>query len=145
MSWGIKIILSFVIFAAGVIVMVAVSINNDTELVTENYYEKEIKYQKEIDMQKRSLFLKDKIKIRSEADDIIISTEDSELSGNLTGEIYFYRTNDAGKDFTEKLNLKNGGYQKVNSGNMSRGLWKVKLNLIYKDETYFMEENIFLE
>lgn len=145
MSWGLKIILSFVIFAAGVITMVAVSINNDTELVTENYYEKEIRYQNEIDMQKRSLFLKNKIKISAERNEILISTDDRELAENLSGEIYFYRTNDSEKDFTEKIKFNSEGLQIINSANMSRGLWKIKLNLIYNSDSYFTEEKIFLE
>lgn len=145
MSWGIKIIISFIIFAAGVAVMVAVSMKNDTDLVAENYYEKEIKYQNEIDMLKRSIFLKEKIKIRLEVKDIIIEVEDSKLAGNLSGEIYFYRTNDEDKDFIERINFTNGGMQKINTENMNRGLWKLRLNLIYNSEKYFIEERIFLE
>lgn len=125
--------------------MVAVSINNDTELVTENYYEKEIRYQNEIDMQKRSLFLKNKIKISAERNEILISTDDRELAENLSGEIYFYRTNDSEKDFTEKIKFNSEGLQIINSANMSRGLWKIKLNLIYNSDSYFTEEKIFLE
>ncbi|MEZ4690202.1 MAG: hypothetical protein R3A12_08450 [Ignavibacteria bacterium] len=34
-SWGIKIIITFAVFAAGIFTMVAVSMMNDTDLVSE--------------------------------------------------------------------------------------------------------------
>ena len=145
MNWGIKIILSFIIFAAGVISMVAISISNNTDLVSDNYYEKEIKYQNEIDMMNRSAFLKDKIFSELSADEYTVKSDDREFRKDLSGEIYFYRADDASKDFTVRLDLNNDGIQKIKTRDMKRGLWKVKFNLQHMSQNYIIERNLFLE
>lgn len=145
MSWGIKIILSFVIFAAGVILMVAISFRNNTDLVTGSYYEEEIKYQDKIDLIKKSQFLNEKISTESNDREIIITVSDKDLAGRLTGEIDFYRADDAGKDFNVMLNLDLNAVQKISTENLKKGLWKMKFNLNSMSEKYFLEKNIFIE
>jgi hypothetical protein len=49
MSWGKGIILVFVVFVLGIGVLVYRSMTKNIDLVTTNYYEKELKYQEQID------------------------------------------------------------------------------------------------
>ena len=55
MNWGNKIMLSFSVFVAIIITMVVVSMKQDVFLVSEDYYDKEVKYQNQIDKMKKQL------------------------------------------------------------------------------------------
>ncbi len=62
MSWGKGIILVFVIFILGIGIMVYKSMTKNIDLVTSNYYEKELKYQEQIDKINNSNRLEEKLK-----------------------------------------------------------------------------------
>ena len=49
MNWGYKILLVFAVFVAGILFLVYKSSNQKMDLVTTDYYEKELKYQQKID------------------------------------------------------------------------------------------------
>lgn len=143
-SWGIKVILGFSLFAAGIITMVAISMTKNIDLVNDNYYEQGIKYQKQIDMKKSSAEFTDKIKTEIKESDIYIEYSEDLRKGGISGEIKFYRSSDAKKDF--KLNIETGenGIQKIPLKNMDKGLWKVQFSFKKNDKDYFLEKNIFI-
>ena len=63
MNWGWKIVIIFAGFVTMVLVMVFMAVQEDFHLVADNYYEKEIKYQGEIDRIKNARSLSKKIEI----------------------------------------------------------------------------------
>lgn len=140
-SWGIKIILSFVIFAAGIIIMVAISISKSTDLVSENYYEQEIKYQDQIDLLKNSREI-EKIISLTYADNLI--TIKSAGKKGLKGEMHFYRTSNAAKDFKIDFSPDEKGMQTLTASNLDKGLWKVKMSLKDSSSKFFVEKSIFI-
>lgn len=145
-SWGIKIIIIFAVFAAGVFTMVAVSMMNDTDLVSENYYEQEIKYQDQIDLLNKSSHLNESILFTQEGNDIILDV--SGLTGSddnkYEGGIFFYRGSDAKKDFDIKFNPDINGIQKIPAEKLDKGYWKVSLKLRKNNEDFFIEKKIFV-
>jgi hypothetical protein len=144
-SWGIIIITIFTLFSAGIITMVAISMSKNTDLVSDNYYEQEIKYQKQIDLLKNSAEYRDKISASSEENEIVVNFSGIENKGNLSGEMEFYRTSDAKKDFKINISPDSQGVQKINSDLMDRGLWKIKISIVSGGNNYFVEKNIFLK
>jgi hypothetical protein len=141
-SWGIKIILSFVIFATGIIIMVAISMSRTTDLVSENYYEQEIKYQDQIDVLKRSAELDKSISLSFTGNAVILKTD---YSKKLEGEIHFYRTSNAARDFVIPFNADSPGEQNIPASNLEKGLWRIKLNLNDGKEKFFVEKSIFID
>ncbi len=145
MNWGKKLITVFVIFAAGVVSLVAISISKNTDLVSENYYEQEIKYQNQIDLLKGSEVLNENIVIEKGNNEIVIRSLNPGLTGNLKGEILFYRTSDANKDFIIDLEFGSDATQRIYSQSLDRGLWKLKMNLNEGEKKYYIEKYVFLE
>ena len=90
-SWGIKIIIVFAVFAAGIFTMVAVSMMNETDLVSENYYEQEIKYQDQIELLNNSSHLNDKIIVTQERNEIMIDVSGLSETGKIDyeGDLFF--------------------------------------------------------
>lgn len=145
-SWGVKIIITFAVFAAGVFTMVAVSMMNDTDLVSENYYEQEIKYQDQIDLLNKSAHLNESVILTQEGNELILNVSELEKEGenSYEGNILFYRGSDAKKDFDIPFNPDNNGIQKINAEKLAKGYWKVSLKLNKNGEDYFVEKKIFV-
>lgn len=145
-SWGVKIIIVFAVFAAGIFSMVAVSMMNDTDLVNENYYEQEIKYQDQIDLLNKSVHLNERIFLTQEGNELILDVSGLQSSdgNNYEGSIFFYRGSDAKKDFDVKFNPDEKGIQKIDAVKLEKGYWKVRLKLKQNSEDYFVEKKIFV-
>lgn len=143
-SWGVKIIIVYIVFVAGIISLVVISMNNNTDLVSENYYDQEIRYQEQIDKLKNSALIEKDIKVFQEGEYIVFNT--SQLSGQnkFEGEIHFYRSSDAKKDFMIPYLPSENGIQKIESVNLEKGLWKISLKLKNNGKDYFIGKNIFV-
>ena len=145
-SWGIKIIITFAVFAAGIFTMVAVSMMNDTDLVSENYYEQEIKYQDQIDLLNKSAHLNESVILTQEGNELILNVSELKKEGDnpYEGKILFYRGSDAKKDFDIPFDPDANGIQKINSEKLAKGYWKVSLKLNKNGDEYFVEKKIFV-
>ncbi|MBK7253217.1 MAG: FixH family protein [Ignavibacteria bacterium] len=128
-SWGIIVMLGFSLFAAGIIAMVSVSMTKNIDLVSDNYYEKGIKYQDQIDMNKNSAEFSDKIKTEIKDSGLLIEYSEDLIKGNFSGEIKFYRSSDAKKDFKVNIETDEKGIQLIPVMNLDKGLWKVQFSL----------------
>ena len=146
-SWGLKIAILFSAFVGLIITMVVISMNQkDIHLVTENYYEKEIAYQDQIDSERNTASLvsipvvtyyKDNNKIT------IIYPEQFKV-GPATGSIHFFRPSDANQDFILPINFNPDLEQSIPIGSLQKGLWKIKMEWTAGQQKYYMEERLVL-
>ena len=62
-NWGYKIVLVYCVFVAGILYLVVQSSRQQMDLVTDDYYAQEIKYQEKIDQSKRASALSEPIRL----------------------------------------------------------------------------------
>ena len=136
--------LGFSLFAAGIIAMVAVSMTKNVDLVSDNYYEQGIKYQDQIDMNKNSAEFSDKIKTEIKDSVLLIEYSEDLMKDNFSGEIKFYRSSDAKKDFKVNIETDEKGIQLIPVMNLDKGLWKVQFSFRKDNKNYFLEKSIFI-
>lgn len=98
-NWGTGIFVTYTVFVIIVVIHVIFFMNQKVELVTDNYYEKELKYQEQIDKINNTNSLKDELKLEQDAKSIRLLFPGLYTNGILKGEIYFYKPSDSGKDF----------------------------------------------
>ena len=70
MNWGTRIIIMYVGFVALIITLVVVSMRQQVDLVTPDYYAKELKYQTNIDKTKNYNELKTSLKCTIQSENI---------------------------------------------------------------------------
>lgn len=136
--------LGFSLFAAGIIAMVSVSMTKNIDLVSDNYYEQGIKYQNQIDMKLNSAEFSDKIKTEIKDSGLLIEYSEDLIKGNFSGEIKFYRSSDAKKDFKVNIETDEKGIQLIPVMNLDKGLWKVQFSFRKDNKNYFLEKSIFI-
>jgi nitrogen fixation protein FixH len=144
-SWGKGIVISIIIFLVITAVMVWIAFMQKVDLVANNYYEKELKYQERIDVMKNSSSLKGRILVSQNSKSVDIQFPDSLDYNVIMGNIKFYRPSDSDKDFSLPVKLDEKGIMSVISDKISKGLWKIQINWTMKDKNYFNEESFMVQ
>jgi len=143
-SWGTGIVIVFVVFMSLNISTAVYLMNQDVNLVADDYYDQEIQYQKQIDKIKRTKKLNKKNIIAFNGSAINVAIPESLISKDLTGEIYFYRPSDQKSDIKIPLYPDTLGVQVILVSSLEKGLWAVKVNWLTGNNEYFAEERIFI-
>ncbi|RUT79396.1 FixH family protein [Ancylomarina longa] len=143
LNWGTKLGFVASIYVIGILGFVGFSTTQNINLVSKNYYPKEVKYQDQIDKIKNSKELKVPVTVSQEAGKIQIQFPEG-MRSNIEGNIIFYRPADSNQDLQYKIALDENGIQTVDSKNMHQGRYTVKIDWVYKNIPYYKEEGIYL-
>ena len=140
MSWGNKILLVFVVFAAGIFYLVYRSMHVNYELVSTEYYKDEIRYQEIIDASKRASALSKEIEISQSGDVIAVQLPDEMKNEKVTGVMWFYCAADETKDRRISMQPDQRGAQQVAKQKFVPGSYLVKFDWTSKNTRYYSEE-----
>ena len=140
-NWGFGILLSIILFMTASVIAVVIMMNKDVDLVSSNYYEKEVKYQQQIDTEKRTKELNENIKINILNKTLVVSFPDT---AGVTGELYFYRPSDYKKDFSVPISLDTNREQAVNVSNLLKGYWRLQVKWIMNKNEYYSEQPVYI-
>ena len=143
-SWGTGIVMVFAIFMGGTISTAVYLMNQDVNLVADDYYDQELKYQQQIDRMERTSRLETKQIVSFDGSIVSINIPTSVLSEKLTGEIYFYRPSDSKSDIKIPLIIDTSGVQLIPVKRLEKGYWKIKVSWLSKGKGYFSEDRILV-
>lgn len=141
MNWGNGIVLVFVVFVALMATMVTICMKqDDLHLVTDNYYEEEIRYQDHIDKVINSQ--------ESEKEALSFDAGSKVLTLNLPigakGELHLFRPSDARMDRKISVDILKKDVNTVNLHELETGYWRVKLTWQEDGQGFFEEKKIDL-
>lgn len=143
-SWGTGIIITFIVFMTITLSTVIYMMNQDVNLVADDYYDQEIKYQQQIDRIERTNKLEKENIISYNGTMVIIELPSNLKQENVKGEIHFYRPSDSADDLKIPLTVDSLGAQIIPVTALAKGLWTVKINWTYSGMEYFNEKRIIL-
>ncbi len=138
MSWGIKITTLYLGFVTIILALVFTCFNHKTELVSKDYYAKELKFQNQIDAQSNANNLSVAINYMVDNRSVKIILPKEVLSPSLNGTVYFLRSNDATQDKTIPLMTDEDGVQIINPG-FIKGIYKMHISFTSQGKSYFKE------
>ncbi|WP_186756837.1 FixH family protein [Echinicola salinicaeni] len=141
MNWGNSIVLVFVVFAAIVFTMVGICIKqDDIHLVTEQYYEAEIKYQEQIEKVSNAALLSEKaMNFDPSEKSLNIHLEDG-----MKGTVWLFRPSDARLDQKIDFEIDQTENKKISLSKLEQGYWKAKVAWSNAGKEYFEELKITL-
>ena len=143
LNWGSGIIIFFSCFVIFMSSLVIKCFKQNFDLVHEDYYGEELKYQDRINRGTESSSLKGKFIYDISKDEIVIKFPKEMEKENVHGEILFFRPSDKMKDVKANLNLIRGE-QHFSISQFSRGLYKIQINWEASGTKYFNEEIIII-
>ncbi len=141
MDWGKGILLTIVAFVGFIMTLVVISVRqDDIHLVTENYYEKEIKYQDQIDRESASAGLdREVLEFDAQNKSILL-----DLPVGAKGSLQLFRPSDARLDQEVELNITEAGKTSVPLDQLQAGYWRVQLTWVEDGVEFYQEKKINL-
>jgi len=143
LNWGKGIFAVYSVFMIVVLGTVAFTTTVDVDLVADDYYEQEIKYQNEIDKKNRTNKLTEQVEITVGNENVKISYPKI-FSENISGEINFYRPSDEKMDFSLDIKIDSTVSQLIPLVKLAKGLWKVKVDWRHFNQDYLNEKIIVI-
>jgi nitrogen fixation protein FixH len=137
-SWGYKIAAVYLMFVAGILFLVFKANKENFDLVTDNYYEEELKFQNVIDQKQRASALSALPEVAYENGEVSIQFPQEFAQKEVKGEVFLYRPSDAKKDIHKSFTL-NGTHVKLALPTINSGLYDIKLSWQADGQTYFHE------
>ncbi|HET6990325.1 MAG TPA: FixH family protein [Bacteroidia bacterium] len=144
MNWGLRLVILYVAFMALILVLVFKSMNEKVDLVTENYYQEELKFQNRIDRQNQSAALNEQPLVHVTAENVEIKFPGSLSKEKISGTVKFYRPSDASKDFTTPLQVDSSGTQIVPSGKFEKGIYQVQFTWETQGKNFYNEVPLYI-
>lgn len=115
---------------------------NISELMTEDYYSEEVKYQTLIDAQKNFQSLREKPTIEFVADEIKILFPTKLTSQNVKGNIAFFRPSDAKEDVKIPILLDENNLQRIPTVNLIKGKYYFILDWESNSHRYYTKQTL---
>ncbi|MEZ4886139.1 MAG: FixH family protein [Chitinophagales bacterium] len=144
MSWGYKITFLYIGFVAMILTMVVMSLRQDIQMVTDDYYEKEQDYTVQVQNSFNSESLSTRLQINYQANDKSLQLQFPQDFAGIEGEVEFYRPSNANKDFQVKIAVDSSNLQLVNTSDLIVGLWKVKVKWKANGKSFFDEKQVVI-
>lgn len=141
-SWGHKIAAVYLLFVAGILFLVFKANNENYDLVTENYYEEELKFQNVIDQKDRALSLSAQPQVAYDNGEMTIQFPEEFANKELKGELYLYRPSDAKKDIRKPFTIA-GTQLKIALPSINAGMYDIKISWQADGQSYLHEQKKF--
>ena len=146
-AWAVGISVFIGLFLVGTVTLVIFISRQHYDLVTTNYYEKDLAYQDEIDARTRTnaLAVKPRLELDRVARVCNVVFPAHENYAGITGDLTMYRISDAAHDLRHVLLLDGNGRQYVSVSGLQPGQWVFKLRWKEAGLEYYLEERMYLD
>ncbi len=115
------------------------------ELVTEDYYEKELKYQDEINALRNAATLKKEMTFEQKGNQVLIQLPLALIQDSIKGSVHFYKPSDKKGDKLYLLKPDKKNILSFPVSDLHNGLYKITVDLEYLGEDYKIKSDIYIE
>lgn len=145
MSWGYRIFILYTGFVAGMLFLVYKCTQEDVDLVNTDYYERELKFQDQINRMsnKESKGYHLQISYQKDNDAVEINYPSGQTS-SMKGEIVFFRPDNSKLDFKVPVQPFNGK-QVISTSKLEKGYWRIQTTWELGTTPLYQEEKIYIQ
>jgi nitrogen fixation protein FixH len=142
--WPYGIIAFFVILICCLAGMVVIASTHRESMVSEDYYEHELKFQNQINDAARATQCGARIDLDAAARSVVLRMPAGLATGNLSGTIEFYRPSASELDRQFAVHPQPDGTQRVDISTLAPGPWVVREKWTAAGQDYFLEQKIII-
>lgn len=139
MNWGYRIAIVFITFCLITIGVTVFLMTQKVDVVTDNYYEKELKYQEQLDRVARTRALKETTEVYNTGKELIIKFPNTPDKNRKNDFISLYRPSDNTKDVKIPVLTDSSRTQIVSVDRLTRGYWKLQINWTSGGNEFYYE------
>jgi hypothetical protein len=144
MNFGGKIVILYISFVALIVTLVTLCYKQDVELVSDDYYAQEIRFQEKINASNNANRSESTIGHVVTDNEIVFTADSALLSKDFKGTITLFRPSDSKLDLTYTMNFVNSE-QVISKSVLVKGVYKLQLAWMSDHIPYFKEEVIFIK
>lgn len=143
--WPIAIATFFALAISFLIAFIVFAVRQREDLVSPDYYEREIRYQSQLDSINRSRSMAANPVVTFEpGQQVIVITLPIGQTRGATGNIQLYRPSDARLDRVVPLALDPAGRQRLDARQLRDGLWKIRVQWSAAGQAYFVDQPVIV-
>ncbi len=143
-NWGTSIVLAIAAFISFIMYFV-VSMSTDKsmehDLVTEEYYKKELDFQSRLDRQLNAQNLVQDIRIKKTTEGLLLIFPEDLNFQNIEGSVFLYRPSNKQLDIELPLSL-SSHKMLIPEKHLVGGRWNIEINWNYFEESYYFKEEL---
>jgi nitrogen fixation protein FixH len=143
MNWGWKITIIMTAFIAFILSMVISSFGNKIDLVSADYYQKELVFQEVIDAKTNALSIKSEVNVKHTESGLELSFPDTFTKQITEGTITFFRPDNSDLDTEEILSLVDNK-QILSFKKLKPGFYNIYIAFKAGGDDYHIEKSIHL-
>ena len=143
-KWSTGIVIAIVAFITFIMFMVVKMVSDNAynhDLVTDNYYQKELKYQDNIDATKNLNKLAHPLVVQKVADGVEVIFPKDLSPEKIKGAIFLYRPSNKALDSHIEINI-NQHKLLISEEALVSGRWDIVIDFTYNNQKYFYKEQI---
>ena len=143
-NWGTGIVIVIAAFISFIMYFViTMSTNNkySYDLVTDNYYQQELQYQKQIEAEKNAKNLIENVKLKHSEFGLTVNFPKDLDYKMINGKVFLYRPSNKQLDFEIPISISNT-YLLVPEKRLLDGRWNINIAFKYNNKEYLIKEEI---
>jgi len=145
-NWGTGIAIGIICFMAFIlqyVIRVQVDSRYDNQLVTEDYYQKEIEVNANRTKQENAIELGESLKIETTSEGVALYFPETFNQSEIQGTISLYRPSNQDLDHVLPLKL-SSNYLLIPKSNLVDGRWDITLDFEYEGKAYQKQQTLML-
>jgi nitrogen fixation protein FixH len=143
--WPTSIVVFFVLAITSILTFIAWAVRQREDLVSADYYDREVRYQAQLDTLNRSHNFAARTVVTFEpTQQTIVITLPEAKSPGATGSIHLYRPSDARLDRELPLALTADGTQRLDAKQLRDGLWKVRVKWSANGQDFYLDQPVIV-
>jgi nitrogen fixation protein FixH len=142
--WPYGIVASFVAFIGGTVCLIVMACSSPSDLVAKDYYEQEIRFQKQMERSARAALLEQRTSLSYDAaaQQIRLVLPAEHAADQATGTVELYRPSESALDKRLALGTDSTGVQTIDAKQLKPGSWKVRVSWAVGAEEFYLERAI---
>lgn len=138
--WPYGLITAFVLFFGAMATVITIAVTHKETLVSSNYYEQEIAYQKQLDALGRAQQAGAKLQYDASEGQLLVVLPEGQMAAAQKGTVVFYRPSAPALDTTGYFSAGPNRVCKVDATKLVAGPWTAKVSWESAGQTYYLEQ-----
>lgn len=145
LNWGHGIFITMVIFVIMMTSFMVRAFHNQEELVTEEYYAEELKYQDRIDHMTNATEAGEAMRTEVAAGTLVLIFPSRFAGKPITGSVHLLKPNDSRADRTVELVVDNAGQCALDTHDWMKGVYHVQVDWKADGVDHYSEDHIHVQ
>ena len=143
-NWGTSLALAmagFIAFIMYFVVTMLTDKNFEHDLVTEEYYKKELDFQDQLNKEYNAQSLAENLRVEKTLEGVVIHFPQDLEESNLTGYVFLYRPSNKQLDIKIPLSI-TSHRMLIPEKHLLGGRWNIEVDWKYNNESYYYKEEV---